>query len=156
MNSADFYDASVISGNIVTYQRVKTRTRRDDMAEMKVRIEPEIKKLFDKYADPTGERVFSFYCRYKNADIFNKMLNIGLKDIGKIIEVDNLQYYHARHTMATLANNKAGVDMYRVDEMLNHSDSSLKLARIYVERDFSVLWEANRKVMDLFNWDNIN
>lgn len=156
MNSADFYDASVIRGNIVTYQRVKTRTRRDDMAEMKVRIEPEIKKLFDKYADPTGERVFSFYCRYKNADIFNKMLNIGLKDIGKIIEVDNLQYYHARHTMATLANNKAGVDMYRVDEMLNHSDSSLKLARIYVERDFSVLWEANRKVMDLFNWDNIN
>ena len=155
MNSADFYDASVISGNIVTYQRVKTRTRRDDMAEMKVRIEPELKKLFDKYTDPTGEKVFNFHNRYKNADIFNKMLNDGLKEIGKIIEVDGLQFYHARHTMATLANNKAGVDMYRVDEMLNHSDSTMKLARVYIERDYTVLWDAYRRVLDLFNWDSL-
>lgn len=155
MNSADFYDASVISGNIVTYQRVKTRSRRDDQAEMKVRIEPELKKLFDKYADPTGEKVFNFHNRYKNADIFNKMLNDGLKEIGKIIKVDGLQFYHARHTMATLANNKAGVDMYRVDEMLNHSDSTMKLARVYIERDYTVLWDAYRKVLDLFNWNSL-
>lgn len=114
---------------------------------MKVRIEPEIQKLFEKYSDPKKEKVFNFHHRYKNADIFNKMLNVGLKEIGKIIKVDDLQFYHARHTMATLANNKAGIDMYRVDEMLNHSDPNLKLARIYVERDFSILWEANRKVM---------
>lgn len=43
--------------------------------------------------------------------------------------------------MATLAANKAGIDIARVDEMLNHSDSTLKLARVYIERDYSVLWE---------------
>ena len=156
MNSADFYDSSVLSGDIITYQRVKTKSRRDDMAEIKIRIEPEIKNLFQKYKDPTGEKIFNFHTRYKSSDIFNKMINKGLKSIGESIGVENLQYYYARHSMATLAANKAGVDMYTVDEMLNHSDNSLRLARVYIERDFSVLWAANRKVIDLFNWDNIN
>lgn len=155
MNSADFYDASVIENGIITYQRVKTRTRREDMAEMKVRIEPEIKSLFEKYSDPSGEKVFVFHKRYKNADIFNKMINKGLDEIGEAIQVPNLNYYYARHTMATLAANKAGIDIARVDEMLNHSDSTLKLARVYVERDYSVLWKANRKILALFKWDSL-
>lgn len=155
MNSADFYDASDVSDNVITYFRVKTRTRREDMAEMKIRIEPEIKYLFDKYSDPSGEKVFTFHKRYKNADIFNKMINKGMKDIGEIIGVPGLNFYYARHTMATLAANKADIHISRVDEMLNHSDSSLKLARVYVERDFSVLWKANRKVLALFKWDSL-
>lgn len=155
MNSADFYDATDITGNIVTYQRVKTRNRREDMAETKVRIEPEIKALFEKYADPSNERVFVFYKRYKDASIFNKMINKGMKDVGKAIGVPDLNYYYARHTMATLAANKAGIDIARVDEMLNHSDSTLKLARVYVQRDYSVLWKANRKILALFKWDSL-
>lgn len=155
MNSADFYDASVIENGVITYQRIKTRTRREDMAEMRVRIEPEIKSLFEKYSDPSGEKVFIFHKRYKNADIFNKMINKGLDEIGKIIEVPDLNYYYARHTMATLAANKVGIDIARVDEMLNHSDSTLKLARVYVERDYSVLWRANRRILALFKWDSL-
>ena len=57
--------------------------------------------------------------------------------------------------MATLAANQAGIDIARVDEMLNHSDSTLKLARVYIERDYSVLWEANRKLLSLFKWDGL-
>lgn len=57
--------------------------------------------------------------------------------------------------MATLAANKAGIDIARVDEMLNHSDSTLKLARVYVQRDYSVLWKANRKILALFKWDSL-
>ncbi len=155
MNSADFYDASVIENGVITYQRIKTRTRREDMAEMRVRIEPEIKSLFEKYSDPPGEKVFIFHKRYKSADIFNKMINKGLDEIGKIIEVPDLNYYYARHTMATLAANKVGIDIARVDEMLNHSDSTLKLARVYVERDYSVLWRANRRILALFKWDSL-
>jgi integrase len=64
-------------------------------------------------------------------------------------------FHLARHTMATLAANKAGIDIARVDEMLNHSDSTLKLARVYIERDYSVLWEANRKLLSLFKWDGL-
>lgn len=43
MNSADFYNAPTVENGIISYQRTKTRTRREDKAEMKVRIEPEIK-----------------------------------------------------------------------------------------------------------------
>lgn len=60
MNSADFYNAPTVENGIISYQRTKTRTRREDKAEMKVRIEPEIKKLFEKYSDPSGEKVFIF------------------------------------------------------------------------------------------------
>ena len=45
-----------------------------------------------------------------------------------------------------------GIDIARVDEMLNHSDSSMALARVYIEKDFKPLWEANRKLIDLFDW----
>lgn len=155
MNSADFYDASELKDDVVIYKRAKTRTRRKDMAEMKVRIESQINSLFEKYSDPSGEKVFVFHKRYKNADIFNKMINKGMKDVGKIIGVPDLNFYYARHTMATLAANKAGIDIARVDEMLNHSDSTLKLARVYVERDYSVLWKANRKILALFKWDSL-
>lgn len=156
MNSADFYNASCIENDIVTYQRTKTRARREDKAEMKVRIEPEIKKLFEKYSDPSGEKVFIFHKRYNSSENFNKLINKGLDEVGEMIGVPDLNYYYARHTMATLAANKAGIDIARVDEMLNHADSTLKLARVYIERDFSVLWEANRKLLSLFEWDKLN
>ena len=155
MNSADFYNAPTAENEIITYQRTKTRTRREDKAEMKVRIEPEIKSLFEKYSDPSGEKVFIFHKWYRSSENFNKSINKGLDEIGKIIEVPDLNYYYARHTMATLAANKAGIDIARVDEMLNHSDSTLKLARVYIERDYSVLWEANRKLLSLFKWDGL-
>ena len=155
MNSADFYNAPTVENEIITYQRTKTRTRREDKAEMKVRIEPEIKSLFEKYSDPSGEKVFIFHKWYRSSENFNKSINKGLDEIGKIIGVPDLNYYYARHTMATLAANKAGIDIARVDEMLNHSDSTLKLARVYIERDYSVLWEANRKLLSLFKWDGL-
>lgn len=155
INSVDFYNASTIEDGIITYQRAKTRTRREDKAEMKVRIEPEIKSLFEKYSDPSGEKVFIFHKQYNSANNFNKLINKGLDEIGEIIGVPDLNYYYARHTMATLAANKAGIDIARVDEMLNHSDSTLKLARVYIERDYSVLWKANRKLLSLFKWDSL-
>ena len=155
MNSADFYNAPTVENGIISYQRTKTRTRREDKAEMKVRIEPEIKKLFEKYSDPSGEKVFIFHKRYRSSENFNKSINKGLDEIGEIIGVPDLNYYYARHTMATLAANKAGIDIARVDEMLNHTDSTLKLARVYIERDYSVLWEANRKLLSLFKWDGL-
>lgn len=155
MNSADFYNAPTVENGIISYQRTKTRTRREDKAEMKVRIEPEIKKLFEKYSDPSGEKVFIFHKRYRSSENFNKSINKGLDEIGEIIGVPDLNYYYARHTMATLAANKAGIDIARVDEMLNHTDSTLKLARVYIERDYSVLWEANRKLLSLFKWDSL-
>lgn len=60
MNSAGFYNAHTAENEIITYQRTKTRTRREDKAEMKVRIEPEIKSLFEKYSDPSWRESLYF------------------------------------------------------------------------------------------------
>jgi len=155
MNSADLYGANKIDDWVITYQRQKTKTRRQDKAELKVRVEPEIRCLFDKYKDKCGSFVFEFHDRYKFSDTFNKMINMGLKQIGEDIGIDDLQFYYARHSFATIAANKAGIDVYRVDEMLNHSDSTIKLARVYIERDYTLLWDANKKVIDFFDWERI-
>lgn len=150
INTADLYDdTTLVNGNILTYNRKKTRTRRKDKALMKVRIEPEIKGLVEKYLNGF---TFMFRTHYSNSVNMNKLINQGLKKIGKDLGISKLTYYHARHTMASICANKLRVDIARVDEMLNHSDPKLALARVYIEKDFTPLWEANRKMMDLFDW----
>ena len=61
-------------------------------------------------------------------------------------------FHYARHTMASICANRLGIDIARVDEMLNHSDPKMALARVYIEKDFRPLWDANRRLLDLFDW----
>lgn len=155
INTADLYDSETrIEGNILAYNRKKTRTRRKDKAEMKVRLEPEIMGLVAKYRG--NDKAFMFSEHYSTSVNMNKIINQGLKRIGKDIGVPGLNYYYARHSMASICANKLGIDIARVDEMLNHSDPSLSLARVYIEKDFTPLWEANRKLIDLFDWSFYN
>jgi hypothetical protein len=88
--------------------------------------------------------------------VLDRVVNNGLKMVGKDIGVSNLTYYYARHTMASICANKLGIDVARVDEMLNHSDPKLAIARVYIEKDFTPLWEANKKLIDLFDWSFYN
>lgn len=150
INTADLYDPETkVKDGMLIYCRKKTRNRRKDKAMMKVRIEPEIMPLVKKYIK---EGSFIFNRHYSNSVNMNKVVNQGLKRIGKDLGIPNLTHYHARHTMATICANKLNVDIARVDEMLNHSDPRLALARVYIERDFSPLWEANRRLIGLFDW----
>jgi integrase len=150
INTADMYDEETqIVGDVLVYNRRKTRSRRKDKAFMKVRIEPEIMPLLQKYMKD-GKLMFNNH--YSSFVNMNKIINQGLKKIGKELGIDKLTYYHARHTMASICANKLGVDIARVDEMLNHSDPKLALARVYIEKDFKPLWEANRRLLDLFDW----
>lgn len=150
VNSADLYDLDSLEGDILAYNRKKTRDRRNDKARMEVFIEPEIRGIVRKYRGKN--KAFMFSDRYKNEKDFNRAINAGLDKIGAAIGVPDLTYYYARHTMASLCANKLGIDIARVDEMLNHSDSKLRLARVYIEKDYKPLWEANRKLLDLFDW----
>jgi hypothetical protein len=34
-------------------------------------------------------------------------------------------------------------------------DGDMKVTDLYIDKDFSVIWDINRKVLDLFNWSNI-
>ena len=147
MNSADLYFATDLQNGTIIYNRTKTKARRADGAKMQVDIPSFILPLVEKYRDTTGKRIFNFYQYYANEKGFNKALNRGLKEIGSILGVDDLEYYAARHSWATIAVNKVGIDKYTVHAALNHIDEAMKVTDIYIERDFVVENKANAKVV---------
>ena len=147
INSVDLFNATEYDGNTLTYYRTKTRDRRMDKAKMIVTVPKILHPLFEKYKDTTGKRIFNFYQNYVNEKAFNKAINKGLKEIGSILKIEDLEYYAARHSWATIALNKVGVSKYVVHEALNHIDESMRVTDIYIERDFSNENKANAKVV---------
>lgn len=156
MNSADMYYVEPVKRKTLIYNRRKTATRRDDKAEMRVRIDSCLACLMEKYADPQGKRLFNFYTRYATPFNFNKALNTGLKQIGEILGIEGLEFYAARHSWATIARSSdVGIDKTTVHEALNHVSSNLAITDIYIDRDWSVIWNANKKVLALFDWSAV-
>lgn len=146
MNSADLYYADRLEDNTIIYDRMKTKDRRRDKAEIQVKITDYIKSLVEKYKGK--ERVFNFYERFTTMDSFNRAINLGLKEIGEELGIERLQFYAARHSMATIAVNDVGISKYIVNDMLNHTDQSLKITELYIKKDFSHINEANVKLLD--------
>ena len=166
MNSADMFDDdATIKNDVVCYHRKKTRDRRADNAYIEVKALPMAKDIIKKYKGRS--RLFNFYERYSDEAQFNRALNIGLNSvedaINKIIEeenkkiknkddklplIDNLQFYQARHTWASIARNELGIDAYTVDKALNHLNRDLRLLDVYVKQDFTLINDANKKVID--------
>ena len=142
MNSADMYAATVYDGKSITYQRAKTKDRRADHAAIRVDIHPCLNKLFKRYRGKDG-RVFCFAARYATAADFNRAVNLGLKEAGEAAGIHGLQFYAARHTMATIAVNETGISKYVVNDMLNHVEPSLRVTDLYIKRDFGPINEAN-------------
>ena len=147
MNSADLYYATDLQGSTITYNRTKTKARRLDEAKMQVDIPHIVMPIVDKYRDKSGKRIFNFYRYYADEKAFNKAINYGLKEIGSILGVDDLEYYAARHSWATIALNKVGIDKYTIHAALNHVDDAMKVTDIYIERDFVNENKANAKVV---------
>ena len=148
MNSADLYNCTELEEDSITYYRTKTADRRLDKAKMRVDVLPILLPLIKKYEDYTHQKVFCFYHLYSTYKNFNRAINLGLKQIGKILKVDDLEYYAARHSWATIAVNKVGIDKYTVHAALNHIDEAMKVTDIYIERDFKIENEANKKVVE--------
>lgn len=156
MNSADMYYVLPPKDGILVYNRRKTTTRRADLAEMRVRVEDIAETLINKYRDLSGQRLFNFASHYADFKVFNKTINEGLKEIGAEIGVERLTLYAARHSWATIARSAAvGIDKATVHEALNHVDKDMKVTDIYIDKDWSVIWNANKKVLDLFDWSDL-
>ena len=147
MNSADLYFATDLKNGTITYNRTKTKARRLDGAKMQVDIPKIVMPLVEKYRDPSGQRIFNFYQFYADEKAFNKAINYGLKEIGSILGIDDLEYYAARHSWATIALNKVGIDKYIIHSALNHVDEAMKVTDIYIKRDFVNENKANAKVI---------
>ncbi|MPL74387.1 hypothetical protein SDC9_20259 [bioreactor metagenome] len=148
MNSVDLYQVAKISEGRITYKRAKTRTVRADGAEISIKLEPEVMPIIEKYRDKEGERVFNFHYRYTTAAGFNSAVNEYLKDIGDEIGVEELDFYSARHTWATLFVNECEGSESEAAFCLNHV-SEHKVTSGYIKKDFARIDRANRKVIEL-------
>lgn len=151
MNAIDLFYCTDYKDGRITYQRMKTKNRRDDRAEISIKVEPEIKALVDKYRDPSGERVFRFYKMYSNMDTLAAAVNHGLKKVGALVGVEDLEFYAARHSWATIAANDAEVDKYTVHTALNHVEEKMRVTDMYIRKSWDPIDKANRKVLDLVN-----
>ena len=147
INSVDLYNATELKGNKLVYCRTKTKDRRLDKAKMEVDVPDMVLPIIEKYRDTTGQRLFKFYKDYRDHKAFNKAINKGLKEIGDLLQIEDLEYYAARHSWATIALNKCKIDKYTVHAALNHVDENMRVTDIYIERDFVNENKANAKVV---------
>ena len=147
MNSADLFNCTDLNHETITYYRTKTTARRLDKAKMEVKIPPFLTPLFEKYRDKSGQRIFKFHRLYHTDKNFNRAINMGLKIIGDQLQIEDLEYYAARHSWATIALNKCKIDKYTVHAALNHVDENMRVTDIYIERDFVNENKANQKVV---------
>ena len=144
MNSIDLYECTSYSDGILSYDRAKTRDKRVDNAHIEIVVPDIIKPLFVKYK---GEiRVFNFYKKYSNAANFNKHINKGLHIIADSLNIQHFDFYSARHTWASIARNKLGIDKYTIHEALNHV-SDMDITDIYIQKDYTNINKANEKVI---------
>jgi integrase len=145
MNTADIFtlDKSAIRDGVLTYNRRKTDSRRSDKAMMSVKVESEAAEIMARWQLP-------FSTRYADFRDFNTAVNEGLDEVAELCGIEGLTSYYARHTWATLARNECGVPKDVVSEALNHaSRGGERVTDIYIRRDFTMVWEANRKVLGL-------
>lgn len=139
-----------VQDGILTYKRHKIVGRVGDKAEIKIRLSEVAKIIIEKYADNTDYLIGTG--RHKR---YKEFCSTKIHEVFKTAGIDdNYVFYSARHSMATFARNICGVDFMTVNDMLNHSvPRSLSVTDIYIAPDYTHIWEANDKLLALFNWD---
>lgn len=153
INAVDMYTCKKAKDGVVHYFRTKTTERKDDKAEMYVRIEPCVMGILSEYKGK--ERLFDYDIRYANEKCLTNAINDGLRQWIKHNKLDkDFTFYSARHTWATIAaSKKVDIDYAIVTEGLTHSDASRAMDKIYIRKDWERVWDANAKVLALFRWE---
>lgn len=152
-NLPDLYTATR-KGDIIHYNRAKTMNRRDDFAEMRIRLEPICKCIWEKYLDSGSGLAFNMWRTHK---YMRSLTYVGHQKeereaIAKRIGYDGpLTMYCFRHSWATIAYS-IGIDKGIINDCLCHIDPNMSITDIYIKKDWSVLWKANRKVLKKFKW----
>lgn len=161
-NIADFIrmEKNQYDGELLCYMRKKVEVTSKDDAEMKIKVSEVAKIILNKYSgdkkyliDFRGHarnqrftRYIHFWFQQIGIEEETKRDDIGVKRTGRT-------FYANRHTMASFARNECKVEYMTVHEMLNHAvPSTFKTTDVYISKDFSSIWEANDKLLGLFDW----
>lgn len=148
INIGDLFRLTKTKSNRIEYERSKTNT--DDniyMFPLSIKIEPELKVLIDKYS--TSGFLSDVKIRYSNIENFTRAINTGLKQMCEELKIEKITTNWARHSWASIARNKAHISKADIDFCLGHVNNDYKMADIYIDIDYSIYDEANRKVLDL-------
>ena len=148
-----FHLGTPIKGRIY-YDRFKTGK------DFSIKIEPEAEAILNKYKSKTS--LISLQEKYKDHRNFMKYLNIQLhgsntitkkvKGIFPKLEIDKpVTTKWARHTWATIARNNCRINKDDVALCLGHEDSDNRVTDIYIDYDYSIIDDSNRKVIDFVN-----
>lgn len=150
-NMADLWAAGPVTGQKWRYNRSKTAGRRQDQAEVVVRIEPEIAPFIKVLQNVSSSKWWlPGLHRWHSSRIADTQVNKFLRDWCQREGLEPFTFYAARHSFATLGR-RQGVEKATIDEALAHI-GDYKVADIYAERNWQLAWEANRKVLALFSW----
>lgn len=154
MNLADLYEVKRPKGRELVYYRKKTRDKRADKAEMRITIPECILPYIERLqSSRNGDGAWLGKLREisKSADYITHAINRGLAKWCENEGDDRFTFYAVRKSWATIAR-KAGVEKALVDEGLAHV-GDYRMTDIYAERPWDKINEANRKVLELFQWD---
>lgn len=149
MNVADLYELEPVKDGWLVYERRKTRTRRDDRAEMRIRVTPVQERYLARLKGIRHTTLLPE--RWRSSGRATHCLNEWLKEWCESEGVQPFTMYAARHTFASVARNRAGLSKDDVDELLVHK-GDYDLADIYIERDWDYINTQGEKVLDLFRW----
>lgn len=152
-NLADLHEAKKLPAGAEwwTYERRKTRTRRLDRAEIRVKILPEVSAIIGRLqAGPSGWMVPALHRIGRHRDTATANINKHLRSWCESEGLPVFTFYAARHSWATIAR-RLGVEKATVDEALGHV-GDFDLTDIYAERDWQLINAANDRVLASFRW----
>lgn len=144
MNAVDIYKipADDQATKRIDYNRSKTCSRRRDSAFISINIPVIAVLLHQKYAGKLEER----YCSHNALDT---ALSKGMRAIGKVLKINDLEFYDARHAFGDWARNICRFSKDDVGLALNHKDQTNSVTDFYVSKSWGIIDEVQEAVIRL-------
>lgn len=142
INSKDLFYLPKPTSQRIEFDRFKTGR------EYSIKMEPEVLRIVAKYQH--NELFIDAMSRYSNQHEFMRNMNVALKSICKKLEIEKpISTNWARHTWATIARNDCKINKDDVALCLGHEDEDNKVTDTYIDYDYTIQDQCNRKVLNL-------
>lgn len=150
INMADLYKIERIENGRIEYRRAKTHRL------YSIKVEPEAMAIIERWRG--RDALLCIADRWTDHRNFVHQCNLALQKLGMTYtgkrgaregesRWPGLSTYWARHTWSTIAYNKCKIPKDVISQALGHASGS-KTTEIYLDKDQSLVDEANRRVLD--------
>lgn len=89
--------------------------------------------------------------KYACSDNLNSALNKGLKEVGAMVIISGLTFYHARHSFGNIARNSCRFSKDDVALSMNHIDQARRTADVYIAPNWGIIDEVQAGVLGLLD-----